>query len=199
MPAPLRVPRRTLLRATGGLLAALLASLAVVLVWVSPASAHASLVSSNPKAGVVLQRAPAKVSFTFDEKLGTPAVIVVTGPDGTRVDHGPTHVAANVADVAVSVAQKGSYDAAYRVVSADGHPVAGQVTFSFQAKGGNPGSAAGATGQNGQAGQAGHAGHGNQSVGIGRGWIVGGLALTALVVGVGMILLRPFGTEGREP
>ncbi|MGZ4473600.1 MAG: copper resistance CopC family protein [Nocardioidaceae bacterium] len=186
------MPRRTLLRAIGGLLAAL----AVVLVWMSPASAHASLVSSNPKAGVVLQRAPAKVSFTFDEKLGTPAVIVVTGPDGTRVDHGPTHVAGTTADVAVSVAQKGSYDAAYRVVSADGHPVAGQVSFSYQSRGGNPGSAAGATGQTGLAG---HAGHGNQSVGIGRGWIVGGLALTALVVGVGMVLLRPFGTEGREP
>jgi methionine-rich copper-binding protein CopC len=110
---------------------------AAALVAAAPsASAHASLRSTNPRAGATVTDLPRQVVVTFDDTIGTPAYVTVTGPDG-RADTG----AATVNGPAVSVALRpggnpGSYTVAYRVVSDDGHPVEG--TFAFRLAGSSP-------------------------------------------------------------
>ena len=116
------------LRAAAGLGAAILLT---QILGVLPAYAHASVVSTNPADGATVQVLPSAMSATFSENLGTPAYLVVTAPNGVDVTTGePT-----VLDDAVSVPLKdpgvrGEYSVSYRVVSADGHPIEGTLTFT---------------------------------------------------------------------
>ncbi|GAA3680614.1 hypothetical protein GCM10022237_44590 [Nocardioides ginsengisoli] len=119
-------------------LPALASALAAVLLsgWSLPASAHAGLVTSDPAEGQRLDRLPASVSLEFSEPIGTPAYVVVTAADGTRVDRGEVKVDGPSVSVAVARkgagkgAAKGGYEIAYRVVSEDGHAVAGTIGFA---------------------------------------------------------------------
>lgn len=110
---------------------ALAAALYVVLFCaVGPASAHASLVSSNPKDGASLDNEPAKVSITFNEDVSTPAQLEVTSPDGEALaDTEPVVDGPTVTQTLHSSGYKGTYTIAYRVVSADGHPISGELTY----------------------------------------------------------------------
>lgn len=108
-----------------------LLSLALLFVGSGPASAHASLVGSDPQDGTTLAAAPSTITFTFNENIANPAYISVTAPNGSKVDVSDvravdTRITGTVADVD----QKGRYTAAYRVVSADGHPVEGTIHYS---------------------------------------------------------------------
>lgn len=110
--------------------AALLSS-SLVLLGSGPASAHASLVGSDPEDGATLDAAPTAISFTFNENIGNPAYIAVTAPDGSTIDVGTVRaVDQKVTTTLADVDQKGRYTAAYRVVSADGHPVEGTIHYS---------------------------------------------------------------------
>ena len=96
------------------------------------ASAHATLDSTSPRAGAVVQGPPTAVRLTFDEAVGTPAFIAVTGPQG-RVDTGATRVDGAVVSVGLQGSlPAGRYSVAFRVVSDDGHPV--QSSYTFQVK-----------------------------------------------------------------
>ncbi len=123
-------PRRLLVVAG---LVALLHAL-ILLVGASPASAHASLISTDPAEGEVLAETPDVVTFTFDERVslsdqsirvfdaqGEPVAAEATSKD--------TVVAADLPDELAD----GTYVVTYRVVSADGHPIAGSLTFSIGA------------------------------------------------------------------
>jgi copper resistance protein C len=132
MPAVLRAARRR-----RGLRARVVTVIALAAAGVagsaSAASAHATLESTSPRAGAVVQGPLPAVRLTFDEAVATPAFIAVTGPQG-RVDTGRTRVE----DAVVSVGLKGSlpagrYTVAFRVVSDDGHPV--ESSYAFQVKG----------------------------------------------------------------
>lgn len=94
-----------------------------------PASAHASLVRVDPADGSSLTSAPAKVTLTFDENIGSPAVIVVTGPDGSRVSTGTAEVHDNTASTGVDITEGGAFTVTFRVVSDDGHPTSAQTIF----------------------------------------------------------------------
>lgn len=103
-----------------------------------PASAHATVVSTSPGDGQVLADAPAVVSVVFDEPVELEfGSLRVFAPRGDRVDDGePTHPAGRGDAVAVRVRDglpHGTYTAAWRVISADSHPVAGAFTFSVGA------------------------------------------------------------------
>lgn len=115
-----------------------LAGLGTALIGATPALAHASLVGATPADGATVTTAPHRAVLRFDENIRTPATVIVTGPSG-RVDRGPTRVVNNTAGVAVRITaqpdQVGPYTVAYRVVSADGHPVSGETTFSFRPPG----------------------------------------------------------------
>lgn len=111
---------------------------AVLCVGVAPASAHASLVSATPAGGAVVTSAPAQVELEFSENIRTPSTIVVIGPSG-RVSHGTVRVVDNTVSIDVALQAKpafvGHYDFAYRVISADGHPVADQLGFDYRPPG----------------------------------------------------------------
>lgn len=110
-------------------LVAVVLGLLTLVVGVGPASAHAGLSGTDPEDGARLQSMPSTITFTFTENIGN-AFVAVTAPDGTAVqvaepDAVDRRVTASLADPE----QRGTYSASYRVVSADGHPVAGTVTF----------------------------------------------------------------------
>lgn len=112
------------------LLRGILLGLVVLLVGAGPASAHAALVGSDPGDGSTLAAVPTSVTFTFNENVGSPAYVAVIAPNGSKV--AVTHVRAVDDTVSAKVAdvdQKGTYSASYRVVSADGHPVTGTLTY----------------------------------------------------------------------
>ena len=111
-------------------LAAALYLFLVVALAATPAYAHASLVGSNPKDGATLDAEPAEVSVEFNEDVSTPAQLEVTAPDGSSLAKGePTVDGTTVTQTLDTSGYAGAYTMAYRVVSADGHPVSGEITY----------------------------------------------------------------------
>lgn len=96
-----------------------------------PAYAHASLVSTNPEDGAIVQRLPSEVSATFSENVGKPAYLVVTAPNGDDATAGkPTVLDQKVSVPLKDLGIRGEYSLSYRVVSTDGHPMKGTLTFT---------------------------------------------------------------------
>lgn len=106
-----------------------------LLVLVSPAQAHAELESSDPADGATLASAPATITFTFGEEI-LPEGNAVTLTDvaaASRLEVGPVEVDGDTVTVAWPTSSPaGQFRAAYRVVSADGHPIDGTITFVVQ-------------------------------------------------------------------
>jgi methionine-rich copper-binding protein CopC len=116
------------------LLRGALLGLALLVSVSGPASAHAALVGSDPVDGSSLAAAPTTISFTFNENVAKPAYVAIAAPDGSQV--AVTDVRAidkSVTATLEDVDQRGTYSASYRVVSADGHPVTGTVTYDVTA------------------------------------------------------------------
>lgn len=94
------------------------------------AYAHAALLGTDPGDGAQLSTAPTTVTLTFSENVASPAFVVITAPDGSRVPTGKVAAVDNTVTATVSpVDIKGTYSMSYRVVSADSHPVEGGTTF----------------------------------------------------------------------
>jgi methionine-rich copper-binding protein CopC len=116
-------------------LTALLAGVVLLATGGTPAFAHAGLVSSDPPSGALLLEAPSQVSLTFNENLLETLVNVSVINDADEVlltsvaeAAGPTVIVGWPAD-----ATDGTYRLAYRVVSADGHPVTGEIQLTIDA------------------------------------------------------------------
>ena len=120
-------------------LAVTTATVFVLSVTMAPtASAHADLQVSTPEDGESLQIAPEEIRLTFSEELFEELVeisildaagdlystieVEQTPPPGTDVIF-PWPIQA----------PPGEYSIAYRVVSADGHPITGTISFSYAA------------------------------------------------------------------
>ncbi|WP_108933731.1 copper resistance CopC/CopD family protein [Streptomyces ardesiacus] len=104
----------------------------------APASAHAALDGTDPGDGAVFERAPAHVTLTFSESVGLrDDSFRVLDPGGHRVRTGEAGRADGRADTArvalLGGLGEGTYTVAWRVVSADSHPVSGAFTFSVGA------------------------------------------------------------------
>ena len=110
----------------------LLGLLGAGLLLAAPAAAHATLVTSDPRDGARLRSAPHAVTLVFDENVGL-GYLHVTNQRGTRVDAGnATHPAGDGSKVTDQLRPglgDGSYTASFRIISADGHPVAGTIRF----------------------------------------------------------------------
>jgi hypothetical protein len=117
-----------------GWIVGLLAVLAIA-VGASPVGAHAELESSDPNDGATMATAPAAISFTFGEQI-LPEGNAVTLTDvaaGTRLEVGPVEVEGDTVSVAwPETSAAGEFRAAYRVVSEDGHPIDGTISFTVQ-------------------------------------------------------------------
>ena len=116
-----------LVRPARAVAALLLVGLAVLAPAV-PASAHAALVGVDPADGTELDTAPAVVTLEFNEVV-TQSEVAVRAPDGSDV---PVAVSARDREVSATLDgadQQGTYTVAFRVVSADGHPISGTSEF----------------------------------------------------------------------
>ena len=124
---------RVLLR----LLAATIAACVALLLGATPAFAHTRLESSDPADGSSLSTAPETVSLQFNEDIQAEfAMLSVVGPDGTQYQKGAVSAANGTVSVAVSpLGPAGAYQIGYRVVSDDGHPVTGKISFTLTTPG----------------------------------------------------------------
>ncbi|MFF9030603.1 copper resistance CopC/CopD family protein [Streptomyces iakyrus] len=109
--------------------------LVLLLAGAAPASAHAALRSTDPDDGSLVRTAPRHVTLTFTESVGLlDDSFRVFGPDQRRVHTGEATHADGRSDTArVGLPGKlaeGTYTVAWRVVSADSHPVSGAFSFS---------------------------------------------------------------------
>lgn len=105
------------------------------LMFAGAASAHASVVQSDPADGSRLKTVPQSVSITFDEavSIGNLGYLKVTDQAGRRVDTGaafhPGGDNTKIANKLKSGLGDGTYTESFRIISADSHPVAGVVRF----------------------------------------------------------------------
>lgn len=159
----------------------------IVVAGAVPASAHASLLRSSPADRSSVATAPKTVTLTFDENIAMPSVIVVTDADGASVVRGKTSVTDNTVSTRVSIAAAGSYTVVYRVVSADGHPVSGRLSFTV-----GTGSPAGGRGPDGSSDQAATAsGQQHESTTTGpSARVMGMIGALALLGGLGLLTVR---------
>ncbi|MDW5322315.1 copper resistance protein CopC [Plantactinospora sp. KLBMP9567] len=96
-----------------------------------PAAAHAQLLGSDPRADSIVTTQLDEITLTFNELVrGNFSTVVVTGPDGGRHGAGQPRAADKRVHLPVEPVRSGSYRVAYRVVSADGHPIQGQFRFT---------------------------------------------------------------------
>jgi copper transport protein len=119
-------------RAVAWAIVGLLVVLGGVVGVASPASAHAELLVSTPADGAIVDVAPDEVVLQFTEAVQLqPDGVRVVDADGDRVDLGEAVAdGAKVTSPVEDDLAEGSYLVAWRVVSADGHPVRGAFTFS---------------------------------------------------------------------
>ncbi|MEU8923467.1 FixH family protein [Kitasatospora sp. NPDC048545] len=125
-------------RRIAGVLGVLGALLALMLAGAGPASAHATLDSTDPRQNSVVATAPQAVTLTFSESVSLSSDSVrVLDPAGKAVDTGdPAHAdgRGNTARVGLKGGlANGTYTVAWRAVSDDSHPVGGAFTFSIGA------------------------------------------------------------------
>ena len=102
-------------------------------------SAHTGLVSSNPADKETLQVFPSEISLTFNETL-----MKVAGKQVSKFSlHNPEHslikldaLKVNGGTISARVKEtnqiSGTYKVYYRVISADGHPVSGIISFNYK-------------------------------------------------------------------
>ena len=107
----------------------------LVLGGAGTAAAHAALKATDPGDGSVLKSAPRHITLTFTESVGLLGdSFRILDPDNRRVGTGEAQHAPGRSDTAqVTLPGKlaeGTYVVAWRVVSADSHPVGGAFTFS---------------------------------------------------------------------
>ena len=101
--------------------------------------AHSDLISSDPAAGASLDQIPESFSLTFNEELisidgESVNTLTLQGIDGKRYELlAPTVVGAVLsAELSAAEYPAETYLLSYRAVSADGHPITGEITFSTQ-------------------------------------------------------------------
>jgi copper transport protein len=113
---------------------------AAMFVAAPEAGAHATLVTTNPANDAVVAASPARVVLRFDETVETAfGSVRVFDANGIRVDTGGLSRPSSDS-VAVAIGHRlgrGTYTVAWRVISADTHPVHGAFVFSVGAASGN--------------------------------------------------------------
>jgi LPXTG-motif cell wall-anchored protein len=103
------------------------------------AQAHSDLISSDPVAGASLEQIPESFSLTFNEELISiegETINTLSLEDAAGKNY-PLSEVEILEEVLTASAISGQYPAGeylltYRVVSADGHPITGEITFSTQ-------------------------------------------------------------------
>lgn len=113
---------------------AVLAAVVFTVLGTPPAAwAHNALVSTSPGDGKTVARPPSSIVLTFNEPaIKTGTKVLVTGPDGSVTDGGPTLVDNTVEQDLLPKLPAGEYTVEWRVTSADGHPINGEFSFAVR-------------------------------------------------------------------
>jgi hypothetical protein len=120
-----RLPRR--------LRTALPALLAVLLVAVgpAPAQAHDELIGSDPRDGATLDEAPDGIVLTFSGDISDlGAQVALQDAAGRSLTDGTPRVAGTEVEQDLPDLGAGDYTVLWRVTSADGHPISGELAFT---------------------------------------------------------------------
>lgn len=117
---------------------ALCCAIAAIL-FLSPgtASAHNTLLSTDPAAGATVPAAPTQIVWEFQNPVPLDTMTVtLIDPSGVRSElDGSVHGAAGETQVVTSLPalQPGAVSVRWRLVGADGHPITGRVEFTVAA------------------------------------------------------------------
>lgn len=131
----------TVRRAAAGAASAIALALLAVAGPAAPAFAHNTVIDEGPAAGSTIAEQPGEVWIETNDVLldieGATAMDVV-GPDGRHYATACPVVDGPIASVAADLGPAGEYTVAYRVVSADGHPITGDHAFTWEPAAGQP-------------------------------------------------------------
>ncbi|MGH8775888.1 MAG: copper resistance CopC family protein [Jiangellaceae bacterium] len=110
---------------------ALAGTAAVLALNAGTAAAHNELIGSTPEDGATVTEAPITVELEFDQPVQRDfnQVAVLDAGGGHHEEGDPQVVGARVSQAVADLAS-GEYEVTYRIVSADGHPITGSVTFT---------------------------------------------------------------------
>ncbi len=137
----------------------MIVALAALLMAAGPTSAHSELESSNPESGAQLDAPPESITLTFNEPLqGQTATVGVLVGDNDPVQvegvvDGPTVVIDGASGPLAEVVDggaEGKWAIGYQVVSADGHPIDGTLTFTVGDAGGEGDAGSASSGGSGE-------------------------------------------------
>ncbi|MGN6311603.1 MAG: copper resistance CopC/CopD family protein [Xanthobacteraceae bacterium] len=95
----------------------------------SVAFAHASLIGSDPPDGALVMRAPAAVTLTFNEPVSPLTIRIVDASGRATAITDIRRDGAQLILTPPSISGDGARVVSWRVMSADGHPVGGSLTF----------------------------------------------------------------------
>jgi copper transport protein len=168
----------------------ILAALLVALALPAAASAHATMIRSEPGFRAELARAPQAVTLRFDQAVTVlPGAIVAVDARGRRIS-GEARSGSDPRNVTAPLApgHRGAYTVRWHTMSADGHVVSGVFTYGVGVPAPPPTDAFGASGPT----SAEHAVRWAYFLGLAL--LVGGLGFRLLVLGRGPV---PAGLERR--
>ncbi|GGK19567.1 hypothetical protein GCM10010124_10240 [Pilimelia terevasa] len=98
----------------------------------APALAHNELTSSSPKNKKTVHEAPENIKLTFRSTLDAESTTVkLVGPDDAEASEGEPRFVKNAVYLKLRPTAAGTYTASYALVSDDGDPVKGKVTFKL--------------------------------------------------------------------
>jgi copper transport protein len=95
----------------------------------SAAFAHASLIHSDPTDGALVMRAPATVTLTFNEPVAPLTIRIVDSSGAATTVTDIRRDGARLILTPPAISGEGARIVSWRVMSADGHPVGGSLTF----------------------------------------------------------------------
>lgn len=126
--------RRSVAQRTGSWLLLLAVVCTLLLGPAGSAAAHATLLSTDPVQNAVLDAAPERVTFTFNESvIGVPAGIRVFDATGAEIASSASVRGSHLfVDLDEEVAD-GTIVVLWRLVSEDGHPISGSLSFAVGA------------------------------------------------------------------
>ncbi|HZZ50270.1 MAG TPA: copper resistance CopC family protein [Pseudonocardia sp.] len=195
---------RAVSRAVSTLLVGGLVAIVASVLGAGTAFAHNVLVHSDPANGATLPAGPAHVTLTFDLPVqNVYSAVSVVGPDKLHYEAAASQVNGNSVGVDVSpLGPAGVYTVGYRIVSDDGHPVGGLITFTLSAPGTGRGVSAeqspAASQQSADPGASSGSGDADDAGGSGGApvwpWIVGAIVL----VGAGVVVALRIGRNADD-
>ena len=111
----------------------ILMTLLMLFTIVPGAFAHTDLESSTPKNGEIVKEALQGITLTFEGKIEQGSRFELRGPDGKEVPAKAITVTENqVTGTLSDKLDNGEYTVAWSIISADGHQMEGDFSFTMQ-------------------------------------------------------------------